>query len=60
MLCAVQSENAACVLCVVQSETAAYVLCAVQSETERDRDVCCVQCRVRLRETEMCVLCSAE
>jgi len=22
------------------------VLCAVQSETERDRDVCCVQCRV--------------
>ena len=36
------------------------MLCAVQSETERDRDVCCVQCRVRLRETEMCVVCSAE
>jgi len=32
----------------------------VQSETERDRDVCCVQCRVRLSETEMCVVCSAE
>jgi len=60
VLCAVQSETAACVLCVVQSETAAYVLCAVQSETERDRDVCCVQCRVRLRETEMCVVYSAE
>ena len=27
----------------------------MQSETERDRDVCCVQCRVGLRETEMCV-----
>jgi len=36
------------------------VLCAVQSEIERDRDVCCVQCRVSLRETEMCVVCSAE
>ena len=52
------------------------MLCAVQSETERDRDVycvqcrvrvrqregdvCCVQCRVRLREKEMCVVCSAE
>jgi len=36
------------------------VLCAVQSETERDRDVCCVQCRVGLRETEMYVVCSAE
>jgi len=36
------------------------VLCAVQSVSERDRDVCCVQCRVRLRETEMCVVCSAE
>jgi len=49
-------------------------LCAVKSETERDRDVCCVLCRVRLRErdvccvlcrvtlreTEMCVVCSAE
>ena len=31
------------------------MLCAVQSETERDRVVCCVQCSVRLRETEMCV-----
>ena len=35
------------------------MLCVVQSETERDRDVCCVQCRVRLRETEMCVVCNA-
>ena len=39
---------------------AACVLCVVQSETERDRDVCCVQCRVRLRETELCVVRSAE
>ena len=36
------------------------MLCAVQSETEKDRDVCCVLCRVRLRETEMCVVYSAE
>jgi len=38
------------------------VLCAVQEETERDRDVCCVQCRMRLRETERekCDVCSAE
>jgi len=36
------------------------VLCAVQSETERDRDVCGVQCRLRLRETEMCAVCCAE
>ena len=50
-------------LCAVQRETEIrqrYVLCAVQSETERDRDVCFVLCRVRLRETEMCVVCSAE
>jgi len=33
VLCAVQSETAACVLCVVRSETAACVLCVVQSET---------------------------
>jgi len=32
------------------------VLCAVQSETERDRDVCCVQCRMRMREAEMYVV----
>ena len=32
------------------------VLCVVQSETERDRDVCCVLCRVRLIENEI-VLC---
>jgi len=25
-----------------------------------ERRVCCVLCRVRLRETEMCVVCSAE
>ena len=36
------------------------MLCDEQSETERHREVCCVQCRVRLRETEMCVVCSAE
>ena len=36
------------------------MLCAVQSETERDRGVGFVQYRVRLRETEDCVLCSAE
>ena len=36
------------------------MLCVVQSETERDRDVCCVLCRVRLIENEMCVVCSAE
>ena len=36
------------------------MLRAVQSETERDREVCCVQCRVRLRETEMFFVCSAE
>ena len=49
-------------LCAVQSETERDrdVLCAVHSETERDRDVGCVQCRVRLRELEMCVMCSAE
>ena len=35
------------------------MLCAMQGETERDRDVCCVQCTVKLRETEMCVVCSA-
>ena len=34
------------------------MLCAVQSETEIDRDVCCVLCRVRLRET--CVLCAVQ
>ena len=32
------------------------MLYAVQSETERDRDVCCVQCRVRQR----CVLCAVQ
>jgi len=42
VLCAVQSETAACVLCVVQSETAACVLCAVQSET-----AACVLCAVQ-------------
>ena len=31
----------------------------MQSGTERDRDVCCVQCRVGLRETEM-VLCAVQ
>ena len=36
------------------------MLCAVQSETERDRVVCCVLCRVRLRETELCVVCCAD
>ena len=46
------------------------MLCAVHSETERD--VCCVLCTVRLRETfvlcavqseterDMCVVCCAE
>jgi len=37
VLCAVQSETAACVLCAVQSEAAACVLCAVQNETETCR-----------------------
>jgi len=32
------------------------VLCAVQSESERDGVVCCVMCRLRMRETEMCVV----
>ena len=36
------------------------VVCGVQSETERDRDVCCVLCRVRLREIEMCVVCGVQ
>jgi len=36
------------------------VLCDVQSETEGDTDVCCVQCKLRLRETQMCFVCSAE
>ena len=35
------------------------MFCAVQSETERDRGVCFVQYRVRLRETDLCVVCSA-
>ena len=34
------------------------MLCAVQGETERDRDVCCVQCRVRQRDR--CVLCAVQ
>ena len=34
------------------------MLCAVQSETERDRDVCCVLCRVRVRQR--CVLCAVQ
>ena len=33
-----------------------YVMCQHVVEWR----VCCVQCRVRLRETEMCVVCSAE
>ena len=36
------------------------MLCAVQTETERDRELFCVQCRVRLRETGNCVVCSAD
>jgi len=32
------------------------VLCAVQSKTEGNTDVCCLLCRVRLRETDMCVV----
>jgi len=36
------------------------VWCDVQSETEGDTDVCCVQFKVRLREAQMCVVCSAE
>jgi len=35
------------------------VLCGEQRETERNRDVCCAQCRVRQRETGNCVVCSA-
>jgi len=55
-----REQLARCASYAVQSETAACVLCAVQSETERDRDVCYVQCRVRLREIEMCVVYCAE
>jgi len=36
------------------------VLCDVQNETEGDTDVCFVLCRVRLRETQMFVVCCAE
>ena len=44
---------------VAACRRAACVFCAVQGETERDRDVCCVQCRVRLSETEI-VLCAVQ
>ena len=44
---------------VAACRRAARVLCAVLSETV-ERHVCCVQCRVRLECSGMCVVCSAE
>ena len=75
MLCTVQSESerdrdVLCAvqrlreteMCAMQSESESERerdMCVVQGETKRDKDACCVLYRVRLRGTEMCVVCSA-